>query len=526
MKKQKQTVSTSARLSLFDRCRVDDLPAYGTDNALKTAARDAARADGIGYDRAAAAIIRKHLSKRFPECKFSVTSGGAGYLDSVSITIKASPYGRELVKGDPQAYDYRLQWDHLENSAELEAVLTYCKTLHNAFDADDGDHYADYGAHHDLYGRAEIDYQYQQTAQTPETVADVEDFRRQKAAQEAREEAARLERWAREEAERKEAQEQERIAEEKRRRDCAEVEAASAVEDLPEGQQIAMTAMIGGLGKESTAEEARQAALTRYNPESIVISRRVIFPDADTYRIFSRNLLEDFTFLSGFGGTSTEDPRITSHETLNALDSDQLATVSSYLSNCVAVYIGEELQMVVDPEGYDYARYCYFPTDATTTLPAPDFLDEQRRISEGKEPFYLPDPISRQIEIADITPGETISVLNLDGFGCSVSLTIGRLEELKPIQYAQYRDAGSLSIMPTGKRKTERIIFYGHSTAVFRGSLPDVPDSLKYSETVIHGGTVMRRVNFAGSDSGDFLKKAVKWYIGNGYTPIIDTIRR
>lgn len=523
---KKQAVSTSARLSLFDRCRVDDLPAYGTDNALNQAARDAARADGIGYDRAAAAIIRKHLSKRFPECKFSVTSGGAGYLDSVDITIKASPYGRELVKGDPHADDYRLHWDHLENSAELEAVLTYCKALHNAFDADDGDHYADYGAHHDLYGRADIDYQYQQTAQTPETVADVEDFRRQKAAQEAREEAARLERWAREEAERKEAQEMERIAEEKRRRDCAEVEAAATVYDLPEDLQIALTSMIGGLGKESTDEEARQAALTRYNPENIVISRRVSFPDADAYRKFSGNLLEDFTFLSGFGGTATEDPRITSPEAMEALDADQLATVSVYLTNCVAVYIGDELQMVVDPEGYDYARYCYFPTDATTTLPAPDFLDEQRRISEGKDPFYLPQPIARQIDISNLTPGETVSVLNLDGFGCSVSLTVGQLEELKPIRYAQYKDAGSLSIKPTGKRKAERIIFYGNRTAVFRGSLPDVPDSLKYSESVIHGKTILRRVNFAGSKSGDFLKKAVKWYIDEGYTPIIDTIRR
>ena len=73
---KKQTVTTSARLSLFDRCRVDDLPAYGTDNALKTAARDAARADGIGYDRAAAAIIRKHLSKRFRNVSFPLPPAG------------------------------------------------------------------------------------------------------------------------------------------------------------------------------------------------------------------------------------------------------------------------------------------------------------------------------------------------------------------------------------------------------------------------------------------------------------------
>lgn len=522
---KKQTV-TNTRRPLYARCRVDELPAYGTDNDMKKAAWEEARSNGTSYDRACAAIIRKHLRQRFPECKFSVTSGGSCYLDAVNITIKASPYGRELVKGDPQADNYRLQRDHWENSAELEAVLTYCKALHNAFDADDGDHFADYGAHHDLYGQSEIDFQYQQTAQTPETVADVDDFRRQKAAQEAIEEAARLERWAREKAEREEAQELERIAEEKRRRDCAEAEAAATVEDLPEGQQIAMTAMIGGLGKESTEEEARQDALTRLDPVSIVVSRRVTFPDAESYRKFSGHLLVDFSFLSGFGGTSTEDIRITSPVTLEALDADQLSTVSVYLTNCVAVYIGDDLQMVVDPEGYDYARYCYFPTDATTTRPASDFLDEQRRISEGKDPFYLPEPIARQIDSAHLTPGDTISVLNLDPFSGFVSLTVGRLEELKPIQYAQCRDAGSLSIKPVGKREPKMIIFYGHRTAVFRGSIPDLPDSLKYSGTFIQGETVLRRVNFAGSDFGDFLKNAVKWYISNGYTPIIDTIRR
>ena len=33
---------------------------------------------------------------------------------------------------------------------------------HDSFDADDGDYYADYGAAHDLYGCASIDYNYQQ----------------------------------------------------------------------------------------------------------------------------------------------------------------------------------------------------------------------------------------------------------------------------------------------------------------------------------------------------------------------------
>ena len=50
------------------------------------------------------------------------------------------------------------------------------------------------------------------------------------------------------------------IAEKKQRRECAEVEQAAIVEDLPEEKQIAFCGMVGGYGKESTIEEAKQSA--------------------------------------------------------------------------------------------------------------------------------------------------------------------------------------------------------------------------------------------------------------------------
>lgn len=186
-----EKASKAAKVApLWDRCDVSALPDYGTDNELKCSIREEASKNGASYDKTAAAYIRKHLRQRFPECKFSVTSGGAGYLNAVDIEIKSSPYGREFIKGNGERNSPN-QYDHHENSAELAAVLNYCEKLHAAFDADDGDHYADYGARHDLYGGASIAWGYEQTAQTEAIKADCTDFQTKKAEHEAAEEARR-----------------------------------------------------------------------------------------------------------------------------------------------------------------------------------------------------------------------------------------------------------------------------------------------------------------------------------------------
>ena len=98
--KQAKQPKKSGLASLWERCDVSALPGYGTENEMKKAVREEARKAGHGYDRHVAAYIRKHLKARFPEMKFSVTSGGAGWLNSCDVTIKAGPYSRERVYFD------------------------------------------------------------------------------------------------------------------------------------------------------------------------------------------------------------------------------------------------------------------------------------------------------------------------------------------------------------------------------------------------------------------------------------------
>lgn len=236
---------------LWDRCDVSSLPKYGTENELKQKARDAAHANGSGYDKEAAKIIRAELKERFPEMKISVTSGGAGWLNSVNIRIKAGPYCKIEkvvdVCGAPETR--KVPGD------ELQAVLDFCNKLHDAFDADDGDYYADYGAHHDLYGHACVEFGYEQTKPTPEQVADCEAFQASKAAAEKAEE----ERQAAEMAAREEQHKRDAIEAEKREQEIKKQVAAIAedvtIEDLPEEQQFIIHGLRGGIGKENNLQE-------------------------------------------------------------------------------------------------------------------------------------------------------------------------------------------------------------------------------------------------------------------------------
>lgn len=68
-----------------------------------------------------AATVKKHLSERFPECKFSATTGG---YNSVNIDIKKSQFEK--------------------GSAELEAVKKYAILYLDSYNFDDSDSMTDY----------------------------------------------------------------------------------------------------------------------------------------------------------------------------------------------------------------------------------------------------------------------------------------------------------------------------------------------------------------------------------------------
>lgn len=512
--------------SLWDRCDVSALPGYGTDNEIKKAVRAEANAAGGSYDKHVAAYIRKHLKERFPECKFSVTSGGAGWLNNVDVTVKAGPYGRRFVKGNGD-WNSRDQYDHWENSDELAAVLRYCEKLFDSFDDDDGDIYADYGAHHDLYGGASVSSDYTQTQATPEQIASAADFAERKAQAEAEQKA----REAAEMAEREKQMELDRIEaarlEEIRKQQEAEIVEHVRIEDLPESEQIALVGALECPVKVDNLEEATQyIEAAKAEGEELrtdaVISRKVHFADRRVYENFCRMLMDDFDFLAGMGGTDTQDVRVTS-ENFQQLNAEQRESVRFYLCKCVGIYLDGVLMFAVDPEGFSYARYTIHADESTEQRSASEVLKEWRQESEKAAGFYIPAPVSEQIEKAELSIGEQITLVTLDPWTMAAGAVAGTLNSASPKQYAQHADAVEITYTPAGKRKPERVYIYkGKEALLYRGALPDVPASIKYTDC---GGN-LQRVNFAGEGAKDFLREVIKHYASLGFAPVVDTIQR
>lgn len=527
-----ETVAAPAKKALaplWDRTRTDDLPAYGTNNDLK----HAARAFGTQYDKHAAEIMRKHLRERFPEVKFSIRSGHAGYLDNVDGEIISSPYAYVTVAGDPNAASCYKRYDHREPSAQLQAVLDYCNALHDAFDADDGDNYADYGAHHDLYGNFSIASGYEQTEPTKEQAADIAAFETAKKTDEKRK-AAELERQFREDEERRK---KERIEAEKREAEAqkiaADIAAHVKIKDLAGDEQIAVCDVRTGIGKECNLDELKETikenderadrgeSARRY--EDCIISRKVSFESETLFKAFCNMFLRDFDFLAGKGGAGCEDARVKSWDDYNKLTNEQRASVHTFCTDCIGVYLCGKLQFVIDPEGYNYARYVYLPTDATITRPAAFYRDGWRQTSETLPAFYMPDTLKNQLAAADLKAGDPVTVLSLDGWIIMATEQRGVITQIKPCKWAQYDDAAYIEIIPAGKRKAHGAYYHaGQDVVIYRGILPPIPDELKYTT---HGSGLVS-VNYAGCGAYSYIRAAIGYYKEQGFAPVIDLIQR
>lgn len=511
--------------SLWDRTRTDKIPAYGTENAVKESIRATCKARRWKYERAAADFFRNHLKTRFPEVKFSVTSGGGGYLDCVHIKIQASPYTLETVKGEPDAYDWRDRNDRKEPSPELSAVLNYADKLFKAADADDGDYYADYGARHELYGGAELSYEYKETEQDENAVAEIMNFRRM-LADEERAKEYRLEQESAAAVRKINAEQDEReIYSRAHSEYCHEIESAVVVEDLNESEQIAFTNLRGGYGKEDSAESLRDRI---EDPENLkkhdaIVSRKVTFTDSDMLRYFERNFLEDWSFLAGKGGTRINDARLKSSEDFHLLNAEQRESVSIYMADCVGIYDGETLKYIVDPEGFTYARYVYVESDETERIPAQVYEGKIEAESLEKPEIYIPAPLKEQIEAADLNEGDEITILRVDPWTMGAAQTSGKLLKLTAQRYAQYEDAAELDFIPKGKRNGRRLhITPNGETLIYKGIIPEIPDALKYRRI----NENMNEVLFAGMNSKEFLKTVIEWHKAHGYEPLIDTFQR
>lgn len=287
-----------------------------------------------------AAQIRKHLRERFPMCKWSITKDG---YNSIHVYLLSSPFAID--------------------SEAVKAIVHYAYEFAQSFNYDNSDSMTDY-FDVNFYGVYESDiassYHYEQREANVAEYNVEQDFLTKKAAFEAekreREEREFQERMAQMEVERAESAKRE--AERQHRHEI--IESGAMVQDV--------NYFVLGCDTTNTRKEDSVNGYTddcggeyevKHRRENCKVARNVYF-DSATYEMFANQLLDDYSFLAGMGGSATDDNRVNCDEDYQRMSKEERETVEWYNIECVAIYCDNVLKLVINPEGYNYARYVYF----------------------------------------------------------------------------------------------------------------------------------------------------------------------
>ena len=331
----------------------------------------------------------------------------------------------------------------------------------------------------------------------------------QEKADEEAERQAQIEKYRQEEAEREAAH---KAYEAQRKIDREKIENNITVEDIPEADQIYITNLIGGIGKEATIDELRESEQGRTSRSDAVITRKVIFTDYETFELFGKYLLDDWSFLKDKGGTASEDVRLESYEDYVRLTQEQRDTIKAYMCDCIGVYVGDKLELVSNPEGYSYSRYSYELTAESEIINKQIELDRQRTESEKKTPFYFPAPVEEQAK--NLHDGQQITVYQTDGWNLvSIYDSFGTILSVKSGEWAQYN---GIWITYTNGKQT--FIRDNKHCLIYEGIKPTLPDTLTREKVDDH--------MFKIYSSDELFPKVLEYYGKQGIKPLIDTIQR
>lgn len=291
-----------------------------------------------------AAIVRKHIKPRFPMCKFSVRSD----YNRIDVDLLASPFDKD--------------------SDELKAIVHYVYVFVESYNYKNSDLMTNYFDVNFYFSseRNIILYHYEQTEMTENIEAMVTVFQQKKAE------------WEQAEAARKEKEFQERLkqmeisrqiaveAEKKKAADKKAIEDGVMVSDCETPYYILDLNSPNGSKYNSINEANAEVESGKSKVRVCQITREVRMSE-ELYNKFKNMLLCDFSFLAGKGGSGTLDNRINEMIDYTKMNKEERETVEFYDRDCVAIFCGDQLMFVCNPEGYDYARYILVPGESYTT---------------------------------------------------------------------------------------------------------------------------------------------------------------
>lgn len=287
-----------------------------------------------------AALIRKEF-KKFPMVKASVR---VDHHDRIDVTIKSSPFAKD--------------------SEEIKAIAHYIYTFAQSYNYDNSDSMTDYFdvGFYGVYESGMLGYHYEQTEANEEIKAISEKFAIDKAEFEAAEEA-------RKEAEYQAMMKQREIerAEEAKAEEVRKVEHQKIVDNtqVNDVNYYVLNIANPGVSKLSSTEEYKKYFSSDMETVKAKVVKELRMSE-EIYKLFAKHLIDDFDFFTAnLGGTWTDDLRITDWMDYEQMSAAERETVETIEYHCVAVYCEDELIMVINTEGFSYARYCYFAYEDT-----------------------------------------------------------------------------------------------------------------------------------------------------------------
>ena len=313
--------------------------------------------------KAIASEVRKAVKIRFPFCKFSVTST----YSSIYFNIVSSPFEKE--------------------STYLTAIKDYCTKLLESYNyCTCDDPYGDYGSSYKFYGGyARIDYDYIQTENTELVEELTKDFNTKQLKAEQLEEEVKEAKYREYEEKQAEQHKQYLIRQEQEKKELETVNNSIKVIELAEQKQyFIIGSQFANLNKNDTLREYKKEVLKGdYYLQNVKVTKEVHFNTEESLNLFSNLLLNDFDFLQGeqSGGSYTDDNRINSMTDYDNMTEEERKTVVFNLYG-VAVYYNNQLQFVIDTQGYSYARYVGLVNNVTIQK---DYVTEQTIDAEQLE---------------------------------------------------------------------------------------------------------------------------------------------
>lgn len=319
--------------------------------------------------------IRTTLKNRFKFVKFSIT---CPYHGKILVEIKASPFEKD--------------------SVYLKAIISYCEKVVDSYRyCISYDPYGDYGSSYNFYSNICIDYDYMQT--------ELKDVDKIMALYDEKKKEADLIEYEKRQAEYKKMEEQrEKEHQEYLKRKAEEEKEVKSINnhvkvvDLEDNEQyFVLGSQFANLNKNSTITEYQNEVVNNdFYLQDCKVQREIYFNDETIYHYFSNLLLNDFDFLSGTGGSYTDDKRVNTMEDYYNMTETEKQSVK-FNSLVVGVYLNDKLMFVVDAQGYNYARYVGLIGDNTTIT---------------KEYTYMQEVSDQEIEILQVEAEKTINIIN------------------------------------------------------------------------------------------------------------------